>query len=333
MKNDEGKPNRTGNVEVRGYADNTDQVHGQVRTSATNLTEPALQVSVAGGTWTKAMEPRIRTGETLTLYVKAQNEGAKTGNIKISVRGQTEKWRIQAFDSVTGGNDITALFAADGWPQSYAAGATRTIRVEITPNGAGVNDILRLEIVGSGDKSDSVMVQAALLGGYQPDLLLGMEGQEFMGDGVYESDGATQALLVKSPSSVEYWIRIQNDGGLSDQFLVRAAESGESATTWTRRYFDAQPGGNEITAAVLGAGWTTEALAPGASKTIRVLVVPGGSTPALEGGQITIQVTATSAAQPAKADAVKMLTQKAASGAGIRSGVQIEKWRESRANQ
>jgi hypothetical protein len=54
-------------------------------------------------------------------------------------------------------------------------------------------------------------------------------------------------------------LRAQNDGTDTDTLALTATPGSGSATV---RYYDAMTGGNEITPAITGSGWTTPALSP-----------------------------------------------------------------------
>ena len=333
MSHSQQRSNKNGSCQIRGYADNSDKVKAEATTSRSGMTEPEVNVRTAGTTtWTKWCENEIGRTDSLTVEVQIKNVGSKTGNIKFKCQSQDnlDKWTLQAYDSASGGSNITSKVFGSGWTKSYTQETgERTVRLEIKPNGAEPGDGFTMEALGDGDNTDSSGVRVTVELSYRPDLHLGMEGQAYIGDDVYDSEGSGQSLLAKSSVSVEYWIRIQNDGDVSDSFVVKAEESGDSKDSWIRRYFDAKSGGTEITDDVQGSGWTTASLASGATKEIRLLAIPSGSTPTGEGGRLTVKLTATSSAKPTKLDAVKMVTQKVTSGSGVRSAVQVEMWRET----
>ncbi|MBA7608617.1 hypothetical protein ES703_15796 [subsurface metagenome] len=93
---------------------------------------------------------------------------------------------------------------------------------------------------------------------------------------------------------------MENDSNAPDTLNVSGTAGGGG---WTITYYDALSGGSDITSDVIGGGWSTGVLAPGASKEIRVEVTPDST---LAGGSSKeVLVTSTSAFGDASQDAVK----------------------------
>jgi len=95
----------------------------------------------------------------------------------------------------------------------------------------------------------------------------------YSGAHVYSTDGSTQT---KSQSTVNlttaiYPLLIANDGNAIDTLTLTGTAGNAS---WGVRYFDALIGGNDITSAVIGAGWSTAPLAVQAGREVRVEVTP-----------------------------------------------------------
>jgi len=206
---------------------------------------------------------------------------------------------------------------AEGWDRRYNREKTRTFRLIISPDGAQAGDRLLLEITGAGATSDTAYLEVLMGGAYQPDLQLGMQGQSYVGDDIYSATGEGQSVTVQagSKSTVDYLILMQNDGDFNDVFTL--LETGYD-TGWIARYYDSETGGTEITDAVRGGGWTSPQLTPGASEIIRVSVTPGGMP---EGSTLDVLLTATSQGSATKKDAVRIITEK------IASGVRVKVWR------
>lgn len=101
----------------------------------------------------------------------------------------------------------------------------------------------------------------------------------YTGLGVYGSDGANQT--VGPPhlgGSANFAFRLVNTGTGQASFNVTASvletPTGITRLTdgWTARFFDALGAGTDITAAIMGTGWATQALAPGAALEFRLEV-------------------------------------------------------------
>jgi hypothetical protein len=131
-------------------------------------------------------------------------------------------------------------------------------------------------------------------------------GGGFAGDNVYNLDGASQSTSLSVPNGITqtYILRVQNDGSASDNFKITGTVGGSS---WVVQYFDAASGGTNITSLVTGSGWTTpSALAPGASKDLRVTVKPNSTLQFANYKDVLI--TAASVTDSSLKDAVKAHT-------------------------
>lgn len=94
----------------------------------------------------------------------------------------------------------------------------------------------------------------------------------YLGDDIYNAHGSRQTAEGATPRGVAcvYHLKVQNDAAQSYTYTVTG---GGNSAHWTVRYFDALRGGNEITAAVTGAGKAV-ALAPRAFVEWRLEVTP-----------------------------------------------------------
>lgn len=309
----------TGTIRVRGYADNSDSVIAEVRYTEEKRTEPEILARLSGSSrWSKLVQPKVAEGQTAVVELSLRNKGKKSGSITLKAQGSIDKWSVKAFNSLSGGTDISSAVFGSGWAQSYSAGQTRYARVEISPKGARRNDRLSLMLLATADTSDSVTVTATMQGIYQPDLQISLKGQSYIGNDIYNTTGASQSVAVQAGSKtvVTFLIKLQNDGDFSDRFLIK--ESGYDSQ-WIARYYDSPTGGNEITNAVRTSGWRSSSIAPHASRTIRLEVVPGAQP---EGATLELLLTASSVSFSQKKDAVRALTEKVA------TGVRTIKWEE-----
>ena len=135
----------------------------------------------------------------------------------------------------------------------------------------------------------------------RPDAQIRKAGQTtFKGDGVYNTDGSgqTASANLARGASVDFTVKVENDGNVADRFLLTGTAAGAG---FSARYYDAA--GAEITAAVLAGTYDTGSLAPRASRTIRVRVKARSA--AVVGASQTVVITARSAQGPTRVDVVR----------------------------
>lgn len=140
---------------------------------------------------------------------------------------------------------------------------------------------------------------------WQPDLWIRVAGSPYLGDNIYNLDGTDQtaAQSITPGGSVTYYLRLQNDGDTPDSFVV----TGSVATpVWPITYFDDWAQGNDITASVTGAGWTSPTLKPGAIMNLRLVIGTTVYTPG--GGVKQFQIRAVSTSAAAAKDVVRQIS-------------------------
>jgi outer membrane protein assembly factor BamB/uncharacterized membrane protein len=124
---------------------------------------------------------------------------------------------------------------------------------------------------------------------FQPDLLLRLASDDtYVGDNLYNSE-QSRAQTVSSGVAAIAIILAQNDGDSTDTFTLTGTAGGAG---WAVRYFLGPDRGTEVTAQLLGAGWTTGAMAPRNTRVLRVEVTPDASVTG--GASKTAQVVARS---------------------------------------
>ena len=142
-------------------------------------------------------------------------------------------------------------------------------------------------------------LRACVEGTYQADGRIRKGGGAYVGNNVYNDDGAGQARSGSAApgSKVTFSISIQNDGDFADRFDVHATGSASSmyAVTYWR-------GTTNITSAVVAGTYRTASLAPGDSTVIKAKVKVKAS--ATGGSSVTRLVTISSVAEPRRLDAV-----------------------------
>ncbi|MBI3922971.1 MAG: hypothetical protein HY318_16235, partial [Armatimonadetes bacterium] len=145
----------------------------------------------------------------------------------------------------------------------------------------------------------------------QPDLLI-RKGTEpdssFAIDNVYQttpSGDQIEAQIVPAKAKATHAVRVQNNGGSTRTFLLKAAES--SGVGWTVVY---KSGGTVITSAIKGTGTTTSSLAPGAAAVITVEMTPGGTVAENASKSATIRAYLGGSDKTTIKDAVQAVTVK-----------------------
>ncbi|MBI4835325.1 MAG: PKD domain-containing protein [Planctomycetes bacterium] len=248
---------------------------------------------------------------TVTYYVKIQNDGNVSDAFTLTGTASGSGWYITYYDSPTYTN-LTNAFVGTGWSTgSLAMTASKEIIVEITPDltlaGATMlNSFVWATSFDNATKMDVVKATTTVNNVYKPDSQIKTSiGATYTGDGVYNLTGAsqTEAQNVNNNAVVTYFIKVQNDGNLSDTFAITGTASGGG---WFITYYDDVAGGNNITVNVVGAGWATASLAMNASKEIRVEVTPDGTVAG--GGSNTLEICATSETGLTQKDLVKATT-------------------------
>ena len=137
-------------------------------------------------------------------------------------------------------------------------------------------------------------------GTFQPDAQVkGSTDPAFLGDGTYNSTGASQTRTLKAlPGKTALFnLKIENDGTQADWLAL----SGPSSVSGFRASY--RDGASIVTSQVAAGTYSTGTLAPGASVTISIAVkVPKNAKPRTGASFL---LTATSQADPARKDAVK----------------------------
>lgn len=239
-------------------------------------------------------------------HIRIQNDATSAGTVNVTGTGNASGWTVRYYDALSGGTEITAQVTGNGWttPSIPAAGYTE-IRAEVTPaptvSGGTVYSILVTSVSGQNLDAVRANTRAAVL---QPDNLIKLSSEStYIGDSIYNADGTnqTKSYISNYWNTVTFNVRIQNDGDVNDNFNVTGTGSGSGFTV---TYFDALAGGNDITAAVIGAGWTAPTLAPGASTEIR-LEITGSSTSDTIYEVLVTSTSGVSPRTPRELDAVK----------------------------
>ena len=196
------------------------------------------------------------------------------------------------------------------------------MRVEVTPDSSVPGNtshevLLTARSATNSAKTDTVKAVTTKTATSRPDLLIRNAGEaDYTGDGLYNADGQgqTKSQIVDTDVDAVYHLKLVNKGDTAERFTITASHDAVAAAAhteggWTIAFYDALTGYNDITAEVLGGGWTpTGALAPGAALEFRLAVKPDATVPGNAARQAL--VTASSADYESDSDTVKAVTTK-----------------------
>jgi uncharacterized membrane protein len=234
-----------------------------------------------------------------------------TDRFTVTGTAGSSTWTVRYYDAVSGGNNITDQVTGTGWTTaSLVPGAYKQFRVEVVPGstvagGAVKHVLVKATSTGDATKKDMVKASTTVRIRYRPDMLMRNPGEvTWTGDDIYNTTGTdqTKAQTVATSKMAKYYLKVQNDGNVTDSFTITGTKGNSQ---WTVKYYDALSGGNDITDQVTGTGWTVS-LAAGGTKQFRVEVTPGSGV--ASGTVKNVLVKATSTGDPTKKDAVKAST-------------------------
>ncbi|MGD9495441.1 MAG: S8 family serine peptidase [Armatimonadota bacterium] len=261
----------------------------------------------------------VAAGAVARYELRLQNDGTRVDRCRLRATTSAGGASAAVYTGHSGGSDITGAVMGSGWLSGeLAPGASIDLRVEVTPDAALSSPYqvrLTSTSVTDSTKTDAVLTETSRrVVSYQPDAQVRAPADvSYLGDGLYNSDGhsQTRAQATRPGAAAVYEIKVENDATADDSFTVTAALP---PAGWQAVFFDALSGGADITAQVTGAGWSTGALAAGAARELRLEVTPG--TTVADNEEFVQLVTATSARDPARVDAVGAATEKLPDPAG-----------------
>jgi hypothetical protein len=253
-------------------------------------------------------------GQKAVFRLSAENDGASSAYLKVSGTGGNTAFNVCYYDALVGGRDITADVTASGWiTPLLRKGAKRDLRVEVTLTSAAVGNTRRALSIRACDLmaptvGDVVKAVAVCNVIRKPDGLIRRQGgAAWTGDGIYNTSGISQGCsnTVAAATPAVYELKVQNDGSVAIRVRVTATPSGSG---WSIRYFDALTDGTDITSRVIGVGWLSAAIAPGAQRELRVEVTPDSLVAAGAAKLVTVAFADTGSMAK---DVVKATTTKA----------------------
>jgi hypothetical protein len=235
-----------------------------------------LQIRNYGDTLYEGVGVFNTTGESQTnaqgspffpviFQVKVVNTGGQPDSFIITgSRASTSNYRVWYFDSQVqgspqtgppGGQDISAqVVGKRGWNTGVLQpGAFREFRFEAGASPfapAGAQQTITLTARSASDKNKVDVVK---------------------GTATNDVRRSVDIRRRNTSGAGPYLVDLENTGNIADQYRVTATPSGAG---YTVRYFDAYSGGNDITAAITGGGWTTNSLGFHGLQNLAIQITP-----------------------------------------------------------
>jgi len=256
----------------------------------------------------QAKDQAVAPGVAATYYVKIENDGDTGDTFKITGTGDSNGWLIRYYDN-SNNSVLTTDVTGTGWTSgTVAPGASIVVRVTATCGTTAADEkevLLTATSVTTVGRSDSAKLTTTRAYPRPDAQISSTTTSNYVGDGVYNTTAAGQEKTLSidpaSGATALYYILIQNDGEASDTFKITGP--GDSSG-WLLRYYEDISTRPDITASVIGSGWSTT-LAPGAYARI-YMTARAATTAAFE---LPALVTVTSTLG-ARTDAVQAVTTK-----------------------
>lgn len=233
-------------------------------------------------------------GESRDPVISADGSRVAFGtNANVGGTNADRNSEVYLFDRGTGAT--TALTASTD-DQRYAVGPG------LSGDGTRVLFRSNLSVAGANIDGSDELQGVTCAPSPRPDALIATASAgPYTGDGVYSAtvtSGQTRSATVARGATRKFHVRIQNDRAVADTLKVKGVTSGSAG--YTVRYF---AGTTDITAAVVAGSYSTGALAPGASVTIKVKIKASSTTTA--GSARNVDVTARSTTATSIKDTVR----------------------------
>ncbi len=284
------------------------------------LKNPNEAVYTGAGTDSLAEQTKLQTvdaGTTAIYYFKLSYSGNISDDVRVVGGIGKAGWTVKYFDSLAGSGEITAAVIQGTYTwTNLAPGQAREMRVEVTPGfsaiGGTTNEVL-LSFISTGEPTrlDTVRVWTVNQPKTGVDLMISRNNDiHYTGENIINRDAAGQVRSreIEPGYRAVYYLKVSNRGNIADHYIIRSLAP---SRPWTVRFFDSLTSTNDVTDWVVGSGWTNAAQLLGASSEFRIEV--NADSQATAGSQSEVLVTATSAADAGKVDAVKAVTLIAAS--------------------
>ena len=211
----------------------------------------------------------VATGARRSFSIQLLNNGQQSDSFRLSLAGAVPTgWTVSLFDAATGGNDVTSQWLSSaGWlsPQ-IAPGDKINLRLECVASTAAsdsksilsaLHAAVRATSVGDSNAVDVVTasltrVQATLDLTIAPNL--STVNDQSVGAGIVNTTGAGQTLTAYTNVSQKLTFYVQGLSSVAGAPITLQAPP--ALAGWDTHYFD-NASGNEVTADITGAGYTT----------------------------------------------------------------------------
>jgi hypothetical protein len=259
-------------VVVTTTVNNMYKVDGQI--GAIPVGDGIYNYDATGQTYAQAVD----RNQIITYLIIIENDGNTNDFFTITGPASGSGWWITYYDDTTATNPITNNVTGLGWLTGSLAGfgGSKLINVAITPDltvtgGTSLDTLMWLTSSGDITKKDTIKATTTVSAVNTADVQIkNLPGDSYTGDTSYLLDGSqTTAQSKDNLVTATYYVKIQNDGNVTDSFSLTGTASGAG---WTILYYDS-PTYTNLTGA-FATGWSTGAMAKTASVEIIVEVTP-----------------------------------------------------------
>jgi uncharacterized membrane protein len=256
----------------------------------------------------------VGNGVFAAYYFAIQNDGGLADTFKLRAPIPPKGWKATIYDAQpTGWVDITAtITSTDGFTSaSLLPGKSQVFYVAVAPDataGGSTEFGMPINAVSQNDmtKIDAVRLVTKVAARTGVDLLARTKAETtFSFDNVYGSDGLNQLkrMEVANGAYAAYYVGVQNEGNTADTYVVKAPPAPKG---WKVMYYNTTDWSDITTAISSEAGWTTPSVAGGAVLQVYVAVAPDSTVAGA--AECPLLVGALSTTDPAKGDAVRLVT-------------------------
>ena len=247
--------NSSDGVYLPGSAGNSNKI-----TQNSIFSNSGFGINLDGGANGSISAPTISKADYNEYNAKAQIEGSAASNSVVEI-----------FD--VGTPDSSGFGEGKTYVGSANAAASGLWSVSLS--GVSSGDILTTTATDNDDNTSEFSANSTVsfLSSYQPDLQIATleSGLDYVGDGILNSGGVNQTKTssLNVDEGIIFYIKIENDGVTPEAIIVKGSNG---SSGWNINYFDSKTGWNDITSAIIGAGWSCGSLGASENREIRLVV-------------------------------------------------------------
>ncbi|NSW56495.1 MAG: hypothetical protein HPY44_10800 [Armatimonadetes bacterium] len=266
----------------------------------------------------------VDSGQAASFWFRVENDAAGPDDLVLSANSPATGWTVAYYDKNGNysGNVLKTTIVGvppNAWAEirlditpgaSVAAGTTQEIEVRVTSGDGSTRDVCRF-----------VAGQKPFANGRPDAMARSRVDLPYVGENVVGAPLSLQTCrsILTAGDVTAFTLRLDNASEATDALTLRASAA---PAGWTVRYFDALYGGNDITSAVRGSGWTTGSLGAGAGREVRVEMTAGATA-----GPVC-QVQCTLASPRGATDTIELVTVR---GGADMTGEGDVDWKDIRA--